>query len=558
MIITYTSGPFEAKEVIKECSQDASHPVVGSEALSQLVNPRQRFAYDLIVAVGLARYLHNKQREEIRAELLDTRGIELSDGSVSNLCDRFLICLEALHLAMVPSLRAAIQKDGYPLHLDATSDRGKGGLFVCMDGWRKWVLTAGRIPSEAEEHLWPLIEKTVELFGDPVATIRDLGPAVGNAVAPLRERGIVDLVCHYHFLGAVGEKLFDSSYSRLRNSLRQSKVRGELRKLLRELKKYRKSETYQGRFGAGGIRQDLLALVHWVLESDGRKRALYPFGLPHREFVQRCRQAMQRSDYWVPCPRSQAEGSAIEYLKSLVARLDSDEQLCLATGELEKAWRAFSELRGVLRLSDAELPRGDVRYGQTETPMLEVERLKEIGTATQKYREELESRVAGHGKSKVLTPEGVVLGYLDSYSEKLFGHPVLRDENGLVISIVERTNNIPEHFFGRAKQQLRRRLGRAHLGRDLEDQPAQAALAGNLRHPDYVRIVCGSLENLPVAFADLEQQALQRVSGLARSNRDTELQGRVRTLLEQEGEIAIDNPNNAIDPSQIALSATVV
>ena len=34
--------------------------------------------------------------------------------------------------------------------------------------------------------------------------------------------------------------------------------------------------------------------------------------------------------------------------------------------------------------------------------------------------------------------------------------------------------------------------------------PAAAVLAGNLRHPDYVSLVCGSLDRLPQAFAQLD------------------------------------------------------
>jgi len=83
-------------------------------------------------------------------------------------------------------------------------------------------------------------------------------------------------------------------------------------------------------------------------------------------------------------------------------------------------------------------------------------------------------------------------------------------------------------------QHLRRRLGRANLGRDLEDQPAQAALAANLRHPDYVRVLCGSLDHLPMAFAELNEQALAQTTPLSRSNRDSKLQQRIRTLLKGE------------------------
>jgi hypothetical protein len=339
-----------------------------SDALSRIVRPRQRFGYDLVVYVGLARYLRRKQREEIRAELFRKRGITLSAGSVSNLCDRFLLYLEALHLVRSPDLKAAMQEYGYPLHIDATSEYGKGGLFVCMDGFRKWVLCAGKIESESEEHLKPFVERTVELFGAPIATVRDLGPPGKNAVAHLVERGVPDFVCHYHFLGAVGEKLFDKPYAFLRNLLRQSQVRSDLRQLLKEMKRYRVKDQKKGRFGPGRIREDLLALVHWVVEGEGKKDAMYPFSLPHLEFFQRCRAAMQRVDTWVPTPRSQAERRALRHLESITGRPEKDERFKDAVGRLEKGWQAFTQTRNTLRLTDAELPRGDNRYQQINLP----------------------------------------------------------------------------------------------------------------------------------------------------------------------------------------------
>ena len=118
-------------------------------------------------------------------------------------------------------------------------------------------------------------------------------------------------------------------------------------------------------------------------------------------------------------------------------------------------------------------------------------------------------------------PETVVLDYLDRYRDGLFGHPVARDRAGRTITVVERTNNVAEHFFAAAKQTLQRRLGRAHLGRDLEDQPAQVALAVNLQHPDYVRIVCGTLDQLPQAFAELDRQGVNGTTPLQRNNSAT-------------------------------------
>ncbi len=168
---------------------------------------------------------------------------------------------------------------GYPLHIDATCEYGKGGLFICLDGWRGRVLHAVKIRSENEKELRPCVEETTSRFGDPVAVIRDLSTAEAGAVDNLRDRCIPDLVCHYHFLSAIGKKLLDDNYAVLRNLLRQSKVRTQLRELLRELRHNCSTEVYDGKQGRGRLREDLLALVVSVLEGEGHKDLPYPFSL---------------------------------------------------------------------------------------------------------------------------------------------------------------------------------------------------------------------------------------------------------------------------------------
>ena len=171
-------------------------------------------------------------------------------------------------------------------------------------------------------------------------------------------------------------------------------------------------------------------------------------------------------------------------------------------------------------------------------PAVAQERLREIEKTTEAYLHQLHDRVGDHSKKKPVTPESVILKYMERYGDSLFGHPVLCDEQGAVFAVVERTNNIPEHFFDQEKRHLRRRLGKAHMGRDLEDQPAQAFLAANLRHDDYVRILCGTLDDLANAFADLDQWALNEATPLSRQNRNSDLKRRVRDLLEQDLESA--------------------
>ncbi len=72
------------------------------------------------------------------------------------------------------------------------------------------------------------------------------------------------------------------------------------------------------------------------------------------------------------------------------------------------------------------------------------------------------------------------------------------------IRLVERTNVILEGFWRDLKHGERRRSGRKDLSQDLEHHPAEALLAQNLTHADYVALVAGTLEDLPRAFAELD------------------------------------------------------
>lgn len=534
-VVTLAHGPLEIREIHKQCRENGCPPL-RSDALAQLVKSGHKYGYDLVVQVGLSRYLAGMQREETQRMLRDDHGIELSAGSITALCDRFLSYIEALHVARAPALRKALD-GGYPMHLDATCERGKGGLFVCIGGWqsRHWVLWAARVDSEAGANLAPVVEKAVDLFGPPVATVRDMGDGCANAVASLREAGIPDLVCHYHFLAAVGRCLFKDRYDTLRDLIRKTRCRADMRVLLRDMRKYSSEDRREDCFGRGTIRDALKALVLWVLEGDGHADAPFPFSLPHLDFVQRCLQARQKTEPWVPRPRTAPERRALACLERLVERLETAPRFSSAVKELEARRAAFGELREVLRLSNAELPRGDTRTTQEYLPALELLRLQQIKQAVDQYTTDIEGRITARQKraKKQKSTFAIILRYLRQYGPHLFGHPVKRDEDDRVIAVVGRTNNVAEHFFGRQKQQLRRRVGRGQLGRDLEKQPAQVALVANLRDPEYVRRLAGSLDQLPAAFARIDSHTPTSLPTLVRDNRDSQLQRVLRQLLKE-------------------------
>ncbi len=165
--------------------------------------------------------------------------------------------------------------------------------------------------------------------------------------------------------------------------------------------------------------------------------------------------------------------------------------------------------------------------------------LHSVAEQVGRYRRRLRRQVRAHrrqGQGGGYCPAAIVLDDLDRYREHLFGHPLVRDGKGSIVAVVERTNNPAEHCFSQAKRELRRRLGRAHLGRDMQDQPAQVALTANLRHPDYVRILCGTLDALPRAFSELVRSGQATVwPALDRYARNSDLRRRLKQWSSESG-----------------------
>ena len=135
-LVTLEYGEITAREIQRVCP--TCRVVMRSRRLGQIVPPGQRYGYDIVVWVGLRRWVDRLQRVEIRDHLESCYGIRLSTGTVSNLADRFLAHLGALHREAAPALKREMSQ-GYPLHIDATTYQGRGGQFVCYDGWRNCV-----------------------------------------------------------------------------------------------------------------------------------------------------------------------------------------------------------------------------------------------------------------------------------------------------------------------------------------------------------------------------------------------------------------------------------
>lgn len=539
---TMAHGAFAARETVHVCAAGCHWPsgarvMRHAVCLSAALMPGSNFGYDVMVWVGRMRWLQRMQREEIRAALRDQHGISVSAGEVSELGRRFARYLSRLHRDRAPALAATLTGDGgYPMHIDATGEAGRGTLLVVIAGWRGWVLGAWKISTERADLVLPCLREVVGLFGPPCAAMRDLGKAMTPALDELcaeMDRTFPVLACHQHFVADVGKDLLEPSHAELRALFRRAKVRPNLRALVRDLGRQIGTDAEWGRQavrdwqaeadadhriggGLGGLAV-VRALAQWTLDFPAMATGLdFPFDRPYLDLYDRCLVALRATDaYLRVTPGDKAVEGALERLARALEPVDSQVPFQQVATRLRRRAALVDELRCVLRLA-------------ATPPAEETERdLTAMQASLETFADSLAARRPARGPAQDLRAAyDLVLAHLQTHGRNLWGHAIALPTNaGGGVRLVARTNFLAENFFKAFKHDERRRSGRKNLGQDLEHLPADAVLARNLLHDDYVSIVCGTLDQLPAAFADLDRrEQVERLQGETHPGAASDLQ----------------------------------
>ena len=522
---TLEHGTFDVRETVYVCgnrcrNDDGTLFTKRAQSVVRAIMPNSMVGYDLMVRVGLKRLLEHNQREEIKAELRENHGIKLSSGEVSNLTRCFLDYLLRLHHARADRLKGVLEADGgWPMQVDATGESGRGTLFVVMAGWRKWVLGAWKIATERADLMLPCMRDTVRRFGSPCGVMRDLGRAVSPAIDDLvseMKLGIPVLACHQHFLADIGKDLLEPDHSALRELFRRTKVRPKINNLVREIGRkigFQINDTRQavldwqtrddyhlptGRDGFAVVRN----IAQWILDYKADLTGLdFPFDRPYLSFYDRCMVSLRAMDAFLRVPPD--DGNVVRMvlrLRRIVSKVSSEVPFRQTVKRLHRRADLFDEMRDQLRLAK-ELPEKE-----------SIEDLDEMRHQFEAWTAALENRRPKRGPGEdIRDAVDIILKHIDTHGDSLWGHAIrLPERAGGGIRLMSRTNELLENFFGTMKHGERRRSGRKNLGQDLEHLPAEAALAYNLEYDDYVHIVCGSLEQLPLAFAQLDMEHRNR------------------------------------------------
>lgn len=502
---------------------DGKREIRRPEELMLFVPSGANIAYDVEVFCGKKRYLEGLQREEIRKQLECEYGIFISSRKVSILANQFVEHLKKLHINHSKEFRNVLKSDGgSPWHVDATGEDGSGTVLIIYAGWRGWVLGTRKISTECKEQIKPLLNETATQFGDPCAVVRDYGKGLIPAIEEFvfeRNVEIIILGCHMHFVKFVGKDLLNSDYSELRQLIRTHNIRADLKRIVREWSKELGEKLFElkteieiwispdkakplpkGNLGLATVRAMTQSSLDYIENS---KNQQFPFVMPHFEFYQRCTTLHKTCEFYINHPLTDKPVlKALQRLLRVLSPVFTDISFNQINQSLSYRFNLFTELRTALRLNPDDATK-EVMLGVRE-PQRVASELNNIKKALRKYKATLQrerKRAAKDNQSAIDT----ILKHIKEHEKNLWGHIIkIPKFAGGGIKIVGRTNNEIENFNGGLKRDERKRSGRKVLSKDFEDLPDGVPLIKNLKKPDYVKILCGSLDNLPDAIAKID------------------------------------------------------
>ncbi len=479
----------------------------------------------MLVYAGKAMFLRCRNEKEIKKEL-EEKNVDISSREVSYLAMKFIVYLSLAHAGSTEKIKGLLSKrGGYILHLDATCEGESPHLMTGLDGITEIVLENVKLPTEKAERIIPFLRRIKDLYGDPLALVHDMGKAILNAVKEVFQ-GIVDLVCHFHFLAALGKNLFGEENDKLRTRLSTHGIQGKLRKRVRELDKIVDAnpglaESMVESLKQGSLQNSMLDLMPavaaytlalWVLA--GKKQAQgygFPFDRPYLVFYERLKVAycILRELNSTSLRNDKRDNKPyVKILRDMIETMD-DSTLCKTAAQMQEKTAVFDRLRNAMRIA---LPEG--KCGLNDTG--EQEDIHTIEKRVTEFYEWL-----SNDKTLWEQEHYQKMGsQIKEYWNKLFSDPIVVDTpKGKIRIQPQRTNNILEQLFRAHKRIYRKRSGMKPLGRTMKAMIANTPLVKNMNNPEYMSIILDGKATLEERFAEIDIEMVRQE--LARHQRSS-------------------------------------
>lgn len=521
-IKTIQVGSFKSRETIKVCPQCSKQ--YRSKQLSRIVAPACNFGYDILVYVGRALFLKHLPDNTIAEQLAD-RNAHISPSEMAYLGKKFIVYLTLAHRQSAPEIKAAMDsRGGYILHLDATYEDKSPLLMSGLDSIMKIVLSNCKMLSEKSDTIVPFLEDIKNMFGQPLALVHDMSKGIIKAVSKVFP-GVLDFICHFHFLRDIGKDLLEAEYDNIRKSLTKHGIAGKLNYRLRAFKKIVDENkqlidllkdqnssncddffTYMPVIAA-------YSLIVWVF--NGKKQGNgygFPFDRPHLEFAKRLKVAHTDLDQLrkIILRRGYRDNKPLHKLFFDLSDVMKDRALWKNVDRIESEIEVFEKLREAMRIAPKTSKKGLNSGG-------EAVRISTIEKEIRRFRKET-ANAEGYGKNE---RHQKMIEQIDKYWEKLFADSIeVETCEGKKHIQPQRTNNFAERGFRDLKRGYRKKTGNGSLGKTLRTMLANTPLVKNLQNDDYMKILLRGKSSLEELFSEIDVTKVRNELKASHGNMD--------------------------------------
>jgi len=515
--------------------------------LSILVPKSANYGYDIISSVGLGSFIEGRKLSDIQKELQSQIAhFKIPYSSLYDQQRKFLFYFGLLHQCSMPLIKEYLACSGdIGWLVDGTLEPGTDVFFGVQECKKNIMLDCRKIATENEKDITEFLLDVGKSFGHPQQIIHDLSRAIGNA-CHTAFKDVVQLVCHSHFTKNVGKALYDAPYEMLYKQIKKLKLKVHLndqRKnqsrwlrnrvddrdnlILEQVLKGIEIPAVDNKIHA---RELFLSLNQWILDyADDGKRQGYPFD-PYLLYFHRRIDTVHNAVNRIlkSCDATSDIPQCLIYLSNKLGDYLSDDQITDASNLFEKAFSIFNDIRDCLRMSDAKNNPSPIyesyqlsssEHKEIATNILDLkselkEQQKMIVIEIEKEKESEHKKEKENKKRKEKKLYEIALEHIDKYEPYLINELSMVNSNGKII----RTTNQLEQDWGSAKRVKRHVTGRKKLTREFNSLPKEFMLAQNLKNPDYVDLVLGSIEKLPERLAEIGSQASSFSSWVKKQN----------------------------------------
>ena len=473
------------------------------EPLMSIVNricPAGRsFDTKIMVAIGILRWSFNYQREEIK-NILFSRGISLSTGEISNLSEEFLVRFYAFHKRHVPKMKTIFEKNGgVRLHLDGTGEAGNEIVFMAKEGATGITLDAQTITTENKKYVKTFLQALKLLYGTPIVIVRDMSTQIRDAAADVFP-GVMQQICHYHFVKNLGNLLFKANYAAFRKNVVNKRILSQLKQMKADIctTVCRDSENV---LVVAEHKWITLAIEHLLICRE--RSSNYPFVLPYLEIMDRIlgiKRLNSRIFEWNLSHNLDCQ-EIIEFsdkLESITSSADVNVQYA----KIKKIWSWFEKVRTILRVGRHLSQNGC----ETTAPSNSQKMKEDLMVALS----DIENESVARGR-KLSRAAKQITNNCRQHADELFVEVI--DHSGNVVEIV-RDNNLEERGHRWSRMHIRRRTGRTRTTNEMAHYGALTAIFSNMENETYVREVFSDVKDFIREMQDITQEEIRKSRSL--------------------------------------------